>query len=185
MAALTSLARPYAKAVFQEAQGHDVEKWSTLLSVLSFITQDKQAAHLIKDPEISSEHLVTLFLSIALDYVRDVRDELKTRFENFLQLLADNKRLNVLPDIDVLFKEFLAEEQRIEYVSVVSAAPLSQAIKRDLEEKLKARFKSEVNVEYSEDKALIGGAIVRTNRWVMDGSIRGKLAKIRDSLIAS
>ncbi|HLD16846.1 MAG TPA: ATP synthase F1 subunit delta, partial [Coxiellaceae bacterium] len=104
---------------------------------------------------------------------------------NFLQLLADNKRLNVLPDIDVLFKEFLAEEQRIEYVSVVSAAPLSQAIKRDLEEKLKARFKSEVNVEYSEDKALIGGAIVRTNRWVMDGSIRGKLAKIRDSLIAS
>ena len=172
MAELTTIARPYAKAIFQHAlENKALAQWSTMLAQLALAASDKAIKALLLKPQLTAEQKVDVFVSVCdCDFDQSAK--------SFLLQLADNKRLDVLPAVYVLFQDFLAEQEKTVDVNVKSAYPLSEAEVKKLTASLKARLGREVKMESEVDESLIGGIIVHAGDMVIDSSVRGKLAKL-------
>ncbi len=183
MADHLSIARPYAKAVFAQAEEtQQLGLWSALLHILAGIASDEQAQQLLKNPKVSVEQLNTLFVETTRALHKDLKAELSTELKNFVALLSLDHRLVLLPDIEAIYHQLLAEKEgRIE-VQVIYAKDITAEIKQKLQAQLEKRFNSKVDIEYTQDEHLIGGAIIKTADWVIDGSVKGRLAKLHDSL---
>ena len=185
MAENLSIARPYARAVFAEALSENqLKSWSELLSVLSMIAQDERMKGLLKDPQISKEKLQAIFCEIGMKGVASASEKIKSDLNNLIKLLIENERLDVLSEIAFLFNELVREQEDLIDVEVISAWPLDSAHKASLKEKLEKRLQSKVVLNCSEDTALMGGAIIRTNDWIIDGSVKGKLVELEKMLMA-
>ena len=180
-----NIARPYAKAVFARAEvTQQFAAWSKILDVLALIAEDKESQALLKNPRISSEKLGHFFLDLAESIVKDLDAKTKIELKNFITLLALDKRLLVISDIARLYHLLLAEREGRVEVQVFYAQELDAETKKSLHERLEKRFNSKVDIEYQQDESLIGGALIKSADWVMDGSVKGKLAKLQDSLLA-
>ena len=99
-----------------------------------------------------------------------------------LQLLADNRRLALLPEIAGLYEELRADAERVVKAKVTSAAALPAGELDTIKAALRKRFGREVEVEAAIDEALIGGAVIAAGDVVIDGSLRGKLARLQSAL---
>ncbi|HYF98385.1 MAG TPA: F0F1 ATP synthase subunit delta [Coxiellaceae bacterium] len=184
MADNLSIARPYAKAVFAQAQTtQQLVLWSKLLEVLAHIAENEQTAALLKNPEVPAEQLNHLFADVALGLVGDLTTEVTTELKNFIALLSLDKRLMVLPDINFLYHQLLIEQEGRVEVQVFYAQALDEETKKRLHARLEKRFNSKVDIEYHQDESLIGGALIKSADWVMDGSVKAKIAKLQDSLL--
>ncbi len=111
------------------------------------------------------------------------RDELNDRSRRFLNVLAENKRLELLPEIAEQFEVRRAEAEQSLDVEIISAYPLTDAQADNLKSALNRKYEREINLSSSVDAQLMGGAIIRAGDNVIDGSIRGKLDKLRESLL--
>ncbi|RDE18826.1 F0F1 ATP synthase subunit delta [Motiliproteus coralliicola] len=176
MAELSTVARPYTKAAFASAiEQKSLDQWSEMLAVAAQAASDEQVAALLGNPALSAEQKAGLVLDVCAD-------KLNEQGQNFIKLLAENKRLPVLPEISVLFDRFKAEQQKSVDVEVTSAYKLTKEQQTNLAQALGAKLDREVNITSSQDKSLIGGLIVRTDDLVIDGSVRGKLQKLAEAL---
>lgn len=175
---LTTIARPYAKAIFAHALEKDTcAQWEIFLNNVSQIIADKHIAHLLVHPFVSSEQLFELLLSIL------PKEGLETYQRDFLHLLAMERRLNLLPEITVLFKRLQSEAQNTLEAEVTSAFALTPDQIRRLETALKKRLnKEKIKIHCIVDSSLLGGAIIRARDFVIDGSGRGQLEKMRKYL---
>ncbi|HZX79626.1 MAG TPA: F0F1 ATP synthase subunit delta [Lysobacter sp.] len=173
MSQALTLARPYARAAFAHAreEGRAAE-WSQSLGVAARIAADPQVAGLLAHPQLASQQAVAL---LAVDGA----DESFTRF---LALLADNQRLALLPEIATLFEELRAEAERVVRAKVTSATDLGAVELESIKAALRRRFNRDVDIETAVDPSLIGGAVIDTGDMVIDGSLRGKLARLQASL---
>ena len=125
MAELATTARPYARAAFAAAgDASQLEQWSAFLGRSAAAVQDPQVMPLIGNPRVLAPQLVDFLLEVAAA-VKPPSGELATEQRNFLQLLADNRRLKLLPEIDAQFELLRAEAVRIADVEVISARELS------------------------------------------------------------
>ncbi len=177
MAELATIARPYANAVFALAkQDGTLEQWSRMLQVLEGAMQHENTQVLLVSPDMPASAKAFRLADIC-------GSELDDRGKTFLQALADHDRLTLVPDIRVLFEELRADEERSLEVEVVSAFELSDSQADALKQALYSRFEKEISIEARVDKSLIGGAIVRAGDMVIDGSIRGKLNKLAETLV--
>jgi len=173
---LTTIARPYANAAFEYAlDKNDLSNWEVMLLSAATLVSQPKVNLLLSSPEVSSIQLAELFT----DVLSKVLDTAKT---NFLQLLAENKRLSVLPEIAALFKAYREDYEKIMNVQVTSAIELSESYQEKLIKKLTHRLKRRVTLECEVDPLLLGGAIVRAGDMVIDGSVRGKLNRLLESL---
>jgi F-type H+-transporting ATPase subunit delta len=102
--------------------------------------------------------------------------------KNFIRLLANNKRLAVLGEIYALFEQLKSQKEMSVDVEVASAFALTDDQANKLAEALKRKLGREVNLTSTEDKSLIGGVVIRAGDLVLDGSVRGKLAKLAETL---
>ena len=176
--ALTTVARPYAKAAFEYAlQDKALDQWSMLLRVLAAISVDEQVAPLLTDPRFSATQRYEFFSEVAKQWL----DE---HSRNFVNLLARNRRLAVLPEIAVLYESYRSEHEKTVEVLVTSFLPLSTEQIQRLSKTLKQRLQSDVTLNCQVDKKLLGGAIVRAGDLVIDGSVLGQLDKMRRHLAA-
>lgn len=177
MAEKSTIARPYAQAAFDLAKDkNDLKSWSDMLAFGAMIVSDEQVSPLIDNPEVSKDSLVELILNVA-------GDQLDTVGSNFIRVLADNGRLNVLPEIAALYEQHRAEAERYIDAEVISAFPISEAQQQSLVEGLKKRLGREVRLTASIDESLIGGAIVHAGDLVIDGSVTGHLNKLAQTLL--
>jgi len=168
-----TLARPYARAAFALSRdGGRSAAWSQGLALSARIAADPQVHELIAHPRLSSADAVGL---IAMDGA----DEAYLRF---LGLLADNRRLPLLPEIAGLFEELRAEAERIVKARVTAASELPAAELESIKAALKKRFGREVELETAVDASLIGGAVIDAGDVVIDGSLKGKLARLQTAL---
>lgn len=175
MAHFYTIARPYAKAAFEEAKAsNQLTRWADFLKQASLVTSDPQAHALLVSPELTADQWIKFFV--------DTLKITEKSLINFIEVLAKNKRLNLIPDIAQLFLQFLAAEQGRVDIEVFSAADLTDQQKQNLQKALEQRFKAKIHIAYLQDPSLIGGALVRSGNWVMDGSIKGKLARLSESL---
>ncbi len=178
MAEKSTIARPYAQAAFDLAQEkNDLKTWSDMLRLCAMIIRDEQVSRLIGNPGISKNALVGLILKVA-------GDRLNTVGRNFIRVLANNGRLNVLSEIASLYEQHRADAERRVDAEVISAFPLSDTQQQALAASLKKRLGREVRLTASTDASLIGGAIVRAGDLVIDGSVSGHLNKLAQALIA-
>ena len=176
MAELSTLARPYAKAAFSYAQqASDLAGWSAALATSAAVSQSEKVRELLENPQLTSNERAEKFLSICAD---DLSDSGK----NFIRLLAENHRLTLLPEISVLFEELKAQAEATLEVDVVSARPLSDAQAQQLAQALNKKFEREVHLHHSVDESLLGGAIIRAGDTVIDGTVRGRLAKLAEAM---
>jgi F-type H+-transporting ATPase subunit delta len=176
MSELSTLARPYAEAVFRMAQGeNDLAGWSSRIATLAGIVSDAQMGRLIADPAVSTERVAGLIVDVA-------GAGLGIHGGNFVKVLADNGRLMLLPEICAQFETLKARAEGTLEATITSAQPLSQAQVDDLVAGLKAKFNRAVNVQVAVDESLIGGAVVAIGDQVIDGSVKGRLEKMAFAL---
>lgn len=176
MAELTTLARPYAKAAFQYAvEQSQLGQWSSMLALAAAIAQAQEMAEILDNPKLTVSQKADAFASVCAD-------ELSDSGKHFIYLLAENKRLTLLPEISSLFEAYKAEQEKTVEVTVQTAFDLTDNEVKALGNALKSRLGREVSLQSEVDKSLIGGSIIRAGDLVIDASVRGKLAKLTETL---
>ena len=176
MAEASTIARPYAQAVFELAsESKKLAEWSTKLSTLATVANDAQVSKLISNPNIDSDQLVDLIISICAG-------KLDQESKNFVKILAENDRLNVIPEISNTFEVLKAEAEKIVKAEVISAFKLTAPQKTHLESALEKRLGCKVEISVSVDKSIIGGAIIRAGDLIIDGSVTSQLDRLASEL---
>ena len=172
MSELSTLARPYAEAVFKRAiESKSASDWSDMLAFLSVVIQDKEMAAIIANPKVSQEQLTSLLLDIC-------QDQLKEEGVNFLKLLIQNDRLILAPQISELYESFKAEHEGYVDVELISAYALTKEEQNKFATTLKKLLDKKVHLTTSIDKSLIGGFLAKAGDKVIDGSIKGQLQQL-------
>lgn len=183
MAKHNTIARPYARSVFEHAlSGDQLEAWSSALKVLALIAKDVRVIRMWHDPKIDEAMLHDLFFQILEACVGEATKQLGVKVKNLIALLVTGKRLETLPDIEAQYHSLLIEHQNVVEVEMISAFPVDDKQKEQFCAALEKRFSSKVSIEAKEDKSLIGGVVLRSGNWVLDDSIRGKLFRLSESL---
>jgi len=178
MADRTTTARPYAKAAFEEARERGrLKEWAQALAIATEVVRDPRVARLLENPEVTPAALADLVSSIA-------GPQLGQHGRNFVQMLADNRRLAYLPEIAALFDELKDTVEGVADVTVTSAAPLDAGQQKKLSEALARRLKRQIRLHCQTDPTLIGGAVLRCRDLVIDGSLRARLERLAYELTA-
>jgi len=176
MAELSTLARPYAKAAFEHAvEAKDLQGWSDSLTLAASVAQQPAMLKLLSSPSVTAAKQA--------EAVNDTcGDELTAACQNFVSILSENRRLQLLPQISQQFESMKANLEKAVDVDVIAASELDANQQKNLSDALSAKLERKVNIQVSLDKSLIGGAIIRAGDTVIDGSIRGRLTKLAESL---
>jgi F-type H+-transporting ATPase subunit delta len=172
-----TVARPYARAIFELAREHgDFARWSTILAAAAAVVQDSRVARLLSSPRVQPGELIDLIAAAC-------GDALGASGRNFLSTLAQNRRLGVLPEVAAHFEELRAEVENVADAHVTSAVELNAAQRERLGTAVQRRLKREVRLHCAVDAGLIGGAIVRSGDFVIDGSLRGRLERLMNAVV--
>ena len=176
MAELSTLARPYARAAFEFARDKSgLEGWSKALSTAAAVCRDERVASLLASPAHTAGQLANTVVELC-------GEDLEADHRNFMQVLAANKRLPLLPEISALFEQHKAEHERAVDVTVTSAYPLAGDTEQSLAQVLSKKLERDVKVESEVDESLIGGVVIRAGDLVIDGSVRGRLNKLSEAM---
>ena len=140
----------------------------------------------------SSAELETVLFNPALpaDVRVGVLDALTPRLKlgrevrNFLAVLLQHERMSAVHEIVTEYRAEMDRRRGISEVSVVSARPLDAGERREMEQQVARLAGTEVRARFSEDGGLIGGAVVRIGGTVYDGSVRGRLERMKQELMA-
>lgn len=178
MAEPSTIARPYAEAAFRlaDAQGKLVE-WSAALANLAAVAADARVRAAIGNPELSSAKVAGLFISV-------LAGKLTGEGENFVRVLAENGRLDVLPEIRAQYEALKNDREGTVEAEVWTAFEMDAAQVADLVARLEKSTGRKVKARVSVDKALIGGVKIVIGDKVIDGSARAQLAALETALKA-
>lgn len=175
MAQAITLARPYARAAFELAhEDGSLGAWSQALAFAVQVAKDPRVAGFGNDPRVRPAQLVALHLP------QDVAAD--APFARFLGELAEHRRIELLPEVAELFEQYKRESESQLLVKVTSAFALDVAQAEQLKASLKRRFKREIELETSVDASLLGGVVIDAGGEVIDGSARGRLARLSSAL---
>lgn len=177
MTDFTSIARPYARAAFNCATDeNNMDAWSVLLNQAVRIIKEKSIQNLLKNPCIDK----MVAYECLLEFCKTV---IFPFGKNFLKLMAVNRRLLVLPEVRDLFERYKAELAKEVTAYVISAVPLTKMEEQALKKVLSERLQSHIKLDHHTDKNLLGGLVVRVGDLVIDDSVRGKLERLRATLV--
>ena len=172
MAERITIARPYAKAVFMLAQSQKhLPQWSEALGLAARVVADARVTALLGNPAVSAEQLADLVTGVC-------GERLDEQGRNFIATLAANRRLGYLPEIAARFEQLRAEAERTVEVTVTSAIELSAEQKTKYADALAKRLGRAVHLSCLTDPSLLGGAVVRADDLVIDGSVRAGLTQL-------
>lgn len=176
MSQAITAARPYALAAFEEAQTNAaLTDWSEVLGRLADAVENPELLAVIGNPSTNRAQLEALMLALA-------GESAMRQQKNFVRLLVEGGRLNVLPEISAMFEQLKAEAEKTENVMVDSAFELSSEQQNKIAASLKKRLGCEVNLVCNVNKALLGGVVIRAGDKVIDGSARTRLVEMAHAL---
>jgi len=176
MAELITLARPYAKAAFEYARANKaLDVWSSSLAVVASVVQQPAVEELLDSPTATSEQKAATLFDLC-------GEELDKKVSNFVTVISDNKRLGLLKEVQQLFEDFKSQQEKFADITVSTAFELDSAVEKMLADKLSETLESEVSLSAVVDKSLIGGVVIRAGDTVIDGSVRGRLAKLAEAI---
>ena len=178
MAEPSTVARPYAEAVFKlaDAQGA-LGKWAEMLAALATVAADPRVRATITDPNQSDAKVAGLFIAI-------LAGKLSGDAENLVRVLAENGRLELLPEIRVQYEALKNDREGVVEAEIYSAFELTKPQLDDLVQRLEAKTGRKVKARVETDQALIGGVKVVLGDKVIDGSARAQLGALENQLKA-
>ncbi len=182
MAERATLARPYARALFQIAQPDGLDAWSAVLDALAQLSYHPDARRMIAMPRLRRERMRAVLVDALSPPLADV---VRAQVENLIQLLLDNRRFDVLPDIAAQFNALKQASQRISEAKITSAFPLEGEALKMLTAALERTFGRKLKSRVEIDPSLIGGVCVTVKDQVLDTSVRAQLAQMRVELMRS
>lgn len=183
MADNITLARPYAQAAFDLACADDqLPAWSAALNAAAMVVQDDAARRLLANPVVTDDQRVALVAEVGGSASGSGDVFTQVRGQNLLRLLAENGRLDALPDIAARFDALKAAFENTVDVDLISAVEIDDQVAAKFKESLQARLGRSVALNCSVDADLLGGAIVRADDLVIDGSIKTRLEALAQRL---
>jgi F-type H+-transporting ATPase subunit delta len=172
MAEKSTIARPYAEAVFQLAlEKNQLQQWSDILQTVTTIVNDEGMQQIIGNTSVGKTQVADLIIDVAGSVMTD-------QGKNMIKLLAENRRLGVVTEITEQFEILKAEAEKTIEAEVIAATELGSEQQALIIEKLKTRLGCEVSLKCSVDESLMGGAIIKAGDLVIDGSVSGQLNKL-------
>ncbi len=165
------LAQTYARALYDQAIANWLTSLKTLATALARagVTDQLDTAGLdfSKKQEVLRAHL---------------SPNTPAEIQNLAALLASKNHIHLLPHIIAEFERYAQRTDTRTRATITSAVPLLDAEKSALETKLRAQFGAELACDYVVDPAILGGVIVRVGDKVIDGSVAGKFAELKEIL---
>jgi F-type H+-transporting ATPase subunit delta len=172
MAQQSTIARPYAKAVFEIARdARDYAGWQAQLELLAHIAADPGVRRAIGNPKVETKAIAELVLGVAGDRLSPVG-------RNLVAMLAERKRLVVLAEVLAQFIALRREAEKTVEVELVTATPADAATQARFATALEQRLGRKVELRNTTDAALIGGALIKAGDLAIDGSVRGRLERL-------
>lgn len=172
----TTLARPYARAAFEHARAAgDLAAWQAALSELAAITAEPKVAAAMRDPNQTAAQRAATLSALA-------GDAAPSAVANLLSIMADNGRLSLLPEVAMLFDQLKQAVESTVAVHVTSAYPLSDTETQQLADTMQEKLARSITLTSETDPSLLGGALIRADDLVIDGSVRGRLNKLAGTL---
>ncbi|MBX9810286.1 MAG: F0F1 ATP synthase subunit delta [Burkholderiales bacterium] len=169
MAEPVTIARPYAEAAFKLArEKSNLAGWSDMLALLAAVAGDPRMRACISNPNLSRQQIENLILGIA-------GDKLDGLGRNFVQVLVQNGRLGLLPQIHALYEELRRGHEGVLEARIISALPISDEQTKQLVARLEAKYQRKVSARVEVDPGLIGGVRIVVGDKVIDATVRGRL----------
>ena len=176
MIELTPLARPYAKALFSAAvESNTIEEMALELKTMAIASKTEEVINTIENPILSRQDLVGILLKLFDESVSDTSKKL-------IEILAENKRLNLLETIHSIYQQLLETHKEQKSVEVFVAVEPGEEAKGDIEKKLKSTYGNDANIFFSRDPSMMGGLSIKIGDETLDLSIKGKVKKLVNQL---
>jgi F-type H+-transporting ATPase subunit delta len=177
MAELTTVARPYAEAVFRAAiEAKDIAGFGNKLKALGAIAQNAQMASLLGNPNVSVTEKSSLMATVAGGNV-------PAALSNAVSMLVANGKAKLLPFVSEHFERLTRQHEGVVKAVITSAFPLSDSEKAGLVDALAKKYGKKVEAEVAVDASLIGGARVQVGDDVVHASVRDTLNKMAQALV--
>lgn len=179
MAELSTIARPYAEALFAAAKSAgSLDACLTAADELAALLRHPKVAEVVSDPKLGDAQVFDLLTGLA-------KSKLPAEGANFLRMLVDNDRLAALPEIARQFRVLKNQSEGVADCLIESAFPMSEAQVADLLAVLSKKFALELKPDVRVDASLIGGVRVTVGDHVLDSSVKTRLAQMQAALTAA
>lgn len=175
--AVRSLPSPkrYARVLLELAQERgELAQWRRTLQQMAVAVEDATAVSILESPGLTPR--------VKQAALRELLPGLSEMGYNFLGLLARRRALALLPRVLAEFESAADAAQGVQRVEVRTAVPLEETQQRRIAQGLAAALGKEVRLVARVEPALLGGMVVRVGDRVMDGSTRGRLQAMRQTL---
>lgn len=183
MADFGAIARPYARAVFEVANADgELAAWSDALAAAAAVLADDGARRHLASPQLGYDERVRFIESVLSD-TPEGRVLASPHGRNLLLLLVENGRLAVLPEISAQFGQLKARAENKIKVTLTAATEVEDTLAQSVVRALEQRLGRAVELKLEVDDRLIGGAVIRAEDMVIDGSVRSRLRRLAESLV--
>ena len=170
------LARPYGKALFEAAlEAKDLESTHSAIQELANVSETTEVAAYIDEPTHTKKEIANKLVEILGDSLNDLTKKL-------LNVLAENKRLNLISNINIIYTELLEKHNEQTNVSVSVATDVSDETKEYLLTKLKKSYGDNTSIDFIKDPSIMGGLSVMVGDESLDLSIKGRVKKLINQL---
>jgi F-type H+-transporting ATPase subunit delta len=178
MATRDTAARRFAEAAFEVAQRDDtVETWRAELDASGAIAADEEVGRMLANPAVPLETRTEMATSIFGKVVSQP-------VLNLIKLLLRRGRIDDLPRVAAEFRRLDNARQGITLATATSAAPLSRDEIRAVTARLEQLTGGRIELDVQVDPSLLGGLVVRVGDRLIDGSVRGRLERLRNQLVS-
>lgn len=178
MAEPSTIARPYAEAVFRLADGAGkLAEWSDTLANLDAVVRDARMSAAVGNPNLNAAKVAGMIIAV-------LAGKLSGAGENLVRVLAENRRLGVLAEIRAQYEALRSEREGVAEAEIVAAFELDPPQLAALVKRLEARTGRRVRARVTLDPELIGGVKVVLGDKVIDGSARAQLEALASALKA-
>ena len=176
MIELTPLARPYAKALFSSAvESNTIDEMALELKTMAMSSMTEEVINTIENPVLSRQEVVNILLKLFEESISNTSKKL-------IEVLAENKRLNLLETIYETYQELLEAHKEQKSVEVFVAVEPGEEAKDNIEQKLKLTYGKDANIFFSKDPTMMGGLSIKIGDETLDLSIKGKVKKLVNQL---
>jgi len=176
MIELTPLARPYAKALFSSAlESKKIDEIASELKTMALASKTDGVINTIENPALSRQDVVNVLVNLFEESISETSKKL-------IEILAENKRLNLIETIFVIYQELLEEHKEQKSVEVFVAVDPGKEAKQNIEQKLKSTYGKDANIYFSKDPSMMGGLSIKIGDETLDLSIKGKVKKLVNQL---
>lgn len=171
-------AKRYARALFNAAKAQNIvtSVSDDLNVIVAAVTQSEKFRDFLRRPETSRDQKLTVL-------EKTFGDKVTALSMGFLRLLVDKGRDEELVGIRLEFEELRRQAESVVRAVITSAEPLDDGQRRQVVSTIESKTGLRLEAEYEVDASLIGGIRVAYDNYVLDGSLRGHLDRLRERLV--